>query len=151
MSEEKTTPSPLDEQLCVALYAASRTMTGLYREFLTPLGLTYPQFAVLLALWETDGLTVGELGDLLFLDSGTLSPLLRRLEKSEHVRRERSADDARVVRIFLTEKGDHLREDAAHLTSCLADEIPLDDGEIETLRELAKKLVVESNAQEDHH
>lgn len=106
----------LDSQLCFALYSASLAMTRLYRPLLTALGLTYPQYVVLLALWEQDDLTVTQLGDRVALDSGTLTPLLKRLESLKLVRRTRSAIDERRVHITLTAKGQGLRAqaDAVH-------------------------------------
>jgi DNA-binding MarR family transcriptional regulator len=110
-------PSPwealrLDNQLCFALYAASRAMVRMYLPLLDPLGLTYPQYLVMLVLWEDDGLTVKRLGERLYLDSGTLTPLLKRLEQAGFVSRRRSPADEREVRIALTEAGRALREPA---------------------------------------
>ncbi|KOX15535.1 MarR family transcriptional regulator [Nocardiopsis sp. NRRL B-16309] len=98
-------PLALDNQLCFSLYAASRALTGLYRELLHDLGLTYPQYLVMLALWERDGLTVKDLSHALHLDSGTLSPLLRRMEQAGLLTRERDSDDERVVRVSATGAG----------------------------------------------
>lgn len=105
----------LDNMLCFALYAASRATAQAYRRILKPWGLTYPQYLVLVELWEREPLTVGELGEDLALDSGTLSPLLSRLEKLGHVARTRSSEDARVVSIGLTERGRALRDELAHV------------------------------------
>src|SRR5262245_48046559 len=105
----------LDDQLCFGLYSASRAVTSLYRALLEPLDLTYPQYLVMLALWEHDKLQVKELGAALNLDSGTLSPLLKRLEKAGLVTRERQADDERSVRITLTEQGNSLRAKAERI------------------------------------
>ena len=102
----------LESQLCFALYSSSLAMTKLYKPLLEPLGLTYPQYLALLVLWEQDGLAVGSLGERLYLDSGTLTPLLKRLEAAELVRRTRSTEDERQVLIALTPKGDALREKA---------------------------------------
>lgn len=99
------TSTRLDDQLCFALYAASRAVTGFYRPILERLGITYPQYLVLLALWERDGQTVKELGAALRLDYGTLSPLLKRMEGAGIVRRERRADDERSVRVLLADRG----------------------------------------------
>jgi DNA-binding MarR family transcriptional regulator len=99
---------PVDRQLCFALYSASRAMTAAYRPILTELNLTYPQYLVLLVLWEEGRVTVGRLGDRLHLDSGTLSPLLKRLEANGFVRRERSLDDERLVDVMLTPAGRRL-------------------------------------------
>src|SRR5690606_14147124 len=101
-----------DEQLCFPLYAASRAMTAVYRPKLERLGLTYPQYLVMLALWERDARSVGELGTALDLDSGTLSPLLKRLEATGYVERRRAAADERRVDIVLTERGRAVRAEA---------------------------------------
>ena len=103
----------LDEQLCFALYSASRAVTAAYRPLLEELGLTYPQYLVLLVLWEDEPCTVGHLGERLHLDSGTLSPLLKRLESAGLVRRQRSAADERRVDVTLTPEGRALEERAA--------------------------------------
>lgn len=102
----------LDNQLCFTLYATSREITKLYRPLLDELNLTYPQYLVMLALWEKEGVTVNELGEKLFLDSGTLTPLLKRMESLGYLVRERSKEDERRVIITLTPHGRDLREDA---------------------------------------
>ncbi len=99
----------LDKQLCFALYSASLAMTKVYKPLLAPLGLTYPQYLVMLALWEQDGQTVSGLGDKLALDSGTLTPLLKRLEAQGQLSRERDAGDERRVIVRLTAAGRKLR------------------------------------------
>ena len=109
----------LDHQLCFALYAASLAMTKTYKPLLTPLGLTYPQYLVMLVLWEQDGVTVSRLGERLFLDSGTLTPLLKRLEASGLLARERDAQDERRVRITLTAPGRALRLEAERIPACV--------------------------------
>jgi DNA-binding MarR family transcriptional regulator len=110
----------LDQQLCFALYAASRAMTRAYAPLLEPLGLTYPQYLALLVLWEEDGVPVKRLGERLSLDSATLTPLLKRLEKQGIVERRRDARDERVVRIHLTAAGRRMREAAAPVPGALA-------------------------------
>ncbi|MET7685458.1 MarR family transcriptional regulator [Streptomyces sp. NPDC005423] len=102
----------LDQQICFSLNAASRAFGGVYRVLLKDLGLTYPQYLVMLVLWEHGDLPVKKLGEHLRLDSGTLSPLLKRLETAGLVRRERSARDERSVEVGLTEQGAELRERA---------------------------------------
>ena len=118
-----TPPSPpellLDNQLCFALYSASLAMTKLYKPLLDTLGLTYPQYLVMLALWERDGLTVSELGERLFLDSGTLTPLLKRLESADLLVRLRDVQDERRVRITLTGQGRALRDGAQPIPHCV--------------------------------
>ena len=102
----------LDSMLCFAVYAAGHAFTRFYKPRLDALGLTYPQYLVFLVLWERDGLTVKALGDKLFLDSGTITPLVKRLEARGLVQRQRDTADERMVRIMLTEAGRALREQA---------------------------------------
>ncbi|MFG1358545.1 MarR family winged helix-turn-helix transcriptional regulator [Xanthobacter pseudotagetidis] len=110
---------PLDDFLCFALYAASHAMTRFYKPLLDPLGLTYPQYLAMVALWEKGERTVGELGEALGLESSTLTPLLKRLEAMGHVVRARDSRDERVVRVRLTDQGLALRERAATVPGCL--------------------------------
>ena len=112
----------LDNQLCFALYSASLQMTKLYAPLLKPMGLTYPQYLVMLVLWENDGTAgtmVSQLGERLFLDSGTLTPLLKRMESSGLLRRERARDDERRVLIYLTPAGLSLKKQAAKIPACV--------------------------------
>lgn len=102
----------LENQLCFPLYAAARKVTGAYTPLLKPLGITYTQYIVLLVLWEKDGQTVGAIGDLLHLDNGTLTPLLKKMETEGIVTRLRSKEDERRVTIQLTEKGKVLKKQA---------------------------------------
>ena len=102
----------LANQLCFPLYAAARSVTGLYTPHLKPLGLTYTQYIVLLVLWEKDGISVTEIGEKLMLDNGTLSPLLKKLEQAGYISRQRSREDERIVVITLTEAGKALQEKA---------------------------------------
>lgn len=106
---------PLDEQLCFGLYAASRAMIGFYRPALDALGLTYPQYLVMIVLWKEDNRTVSAIGDKLFLESSTLTPLLKRLEALGYIQRERDAKDERQVRIRLTDQGRALHDKACEL------------------------------------
>lgn len=109
----------LDNQLCFALYSASLAMTKLYKPLLEELGITYPQYLVMLVLWEGDGLTVSELGQRLFLDSGTLTPLLKRLETAGLLNRIRAVDDERRVHLNLTAAGRKLKTKAAKIPGCI--------------------------------
>jgi DNA-binding MarR family transcriptional regulator len=102
----------LDQQICFPLYAASRAMVQAYQPLLSKLGLTYPQYLVLMVLWEDDGLSVKQLGRRLYLDSGTLTPLLKRLEEAGLLRRVRAQHDERVVEVFLSADGKRLRKRA---------------------------------------
>ncbi|MCW5634943.1 MAG: MarR family transcriptional regulator [Rubrivivax sp.] len=110
----------LDHQLCFALYAASLAMTKVYKPLLEPLGLTYPQYLAMLVLWQDDGLTVSELGERLQLDSGTLTPLLKRLEAAGLVQRLRDAEDERRVRLRLTTAGRALKARARAVPEAIA-------------------------------
>ena len=109
----------LDNQLCFALYSTSLAMTKLYKPLLETLGLTYPQYLVMLVLWERDGLMVSELGERLFLDSGTLTPLLKRLESAHFISRIRDVQDERRVHITLTAAGRSLKTQAAGIPDCI--------------------------------
>jgi DNA-binding MarR family transcriptional regulator len=109
----------LDNQLCFALYSTSLAMTKLYKPLLADLGLTYPQYLVMLVLWERDGVTVSELGERLYLDSGTLTPLLKRLEAAGHLSRIRDVQDERRVHISLTAAGRKLKTRAAKIPACI--------------------------------
>ena len=109
----------LDNQLCFALYSTSLAMTKLYKPLLETLGLTYPQYLVMLVLWERDGLMVSELGERLFLDSGTLTPLLKRLESAHLISRIRDAHDERRVRVILTSNGRELKLKAVGIPDCI--------------------------------
>lgn len=140
----KRQPTPdqllLDQQLCFALYAASRSVTGLYRPLLEPLGLTYPRYLVMLVLWEQDGLTVRELGQRLQLDSGTLTPLLKRLQSAGLVTRQRRKQDEREVDIRLTDAGLALRDKASGIPECLAQCMQLPFAQMQSLRDELKRL-----------
>jgi MarR family transcriptional regulator, organic hydroperoxide resistance regulator len=131
----------LEDQVCFALYSAARAAQQAYRPLLDELGLTYPQYLVLLVLWEQDGLTVTALGERLHLDSGTLSPLLRRLEAHGFIVRERADVDSRRVIVSLTPAGDALRERAADVQRCLLEAVTLAPAELLALRDLSRRFV----------
>ena len=109
----------LDNQLCFALYSTSLTMTKIYQPLLAALGLTYPQYLVMLVLWEQDDVSVSALGERLFLDSGTLTPLLKRMEAAGLLRRTRSSLDERRVQIALTDSGRELKAQAIKVPACV--------------------------------
>jgi len=137
-AEEGNAPVTVDQFLCFALYSASLAMTKLYQSRLKPLGLTYPQYLVLLALWETDNVTVSALGARVHLDSGTLSQLLKRLEQSGLISRRRDiGHDERRVLITLTQAGQELKTAAAGVP---ADMISVMDTPIEELSELTGRV-----------
>jgi DNA-binding MarR family transcriptional regulator len=130
----------LDHQLCFALYSASLAMTKLYKPLLEDLGLTYPQYLAMLVLWETDGVTVSELGDRLHLDSGTLTPLLKRLESAELVTRLRDVQDERRVLIRLTTTGRKLKARAARIPGCVLQATQCDLSEVLNLTRQVQAL-----------
>lgn len=130
----------LDEQLCFPLYAASRAMTAVYRPKLERLGLTYPQYLVMLALWERDERSVGDVCQALDLDSGTLSPLLKRLEAAGLLERRRSAADERRVDIRLTDRGRALRADAGDIPAQMAEASGLSMDDVTALRGILHRL-----------
>jgi MarR family transcriptional regulator, organic hydroperoxide resistance regulator len=109
----------LGEFLCFAVYSASHTFNRVYKPLLDELGLTYPQYLAMVVLWEQDGQTVGSLGDKLFLESSTLTPLLKRLEAMGHITRSRNPADERQVRVNLTPAGRALREKALNIPHCI--------------------------------
>jgi DNA-binding MarR family transcriptional regulator len=127
----------LDRQLCFAIYSSSLAMTKLYKPLLQPLGLTYPQYLVMLALWQQDGLTVSGLGERLALDSGTLTPLLKRLEATGLIQRLRDAADERRVLLQLTPAGRRLKARAVRVPQAIAAACGC---ELSELSELTSKL-----------
>lgn len=124
----------LENQLCFAFYAAAHAMTNAYRALLGPLGLTYPQYLALLVLWEKDGQSVGELGARLRLDSGTLTPMLKRLEAAGLVSRARRPRDERMVEIRLTESGRALRDQGIGVRANIVCQLGMTESEIRALR-----------------
>ena len=130
----------LDRQVCFAMYSASRAATAAYRPMLEELGLTYPQYLAMMVLWENQPRSVRDLGEELGLDSGTLSPLLKRLEALGFVERRRSAEDERRVEVFLTEAGAALSARAAGIPQRLADAAGLSAAELDQIRETLTRL-----------
>jgi MarR family transcriptional regulator, organic hydroperoxide resistance regulator len=130
----------LDNQLCFALHSASLAMTKVYKPHLDRLGVTYPQYLALLVLWEGDGITVSDIGERLFLDSGTLTPLLKRLEAQGLVDRSRDPQDERRVVIRLTDAGRALRQEAAAIPACILGAAGCSVDEIVKLAEEVKLL-----------
>lgn len=137
-----TIPVPrLDQQLCFALYSASGLMTRLYRPLLDPLGLTYPQYLVMLALWQRSPCTISEIGETLGLDSATLTPLIKRMEAGGLVTRRRDAADERRVLVEPTAKGEALRARIKDVQAALACGMPLERAELKTLHGTLTRLV----------
>lgn len=130
----------LDRQVCFALYSAQLAMSKVYRKLLKELDLTYPQYLVMLVLWEEDGQTVSGIGERLFLDSATLTPLLKRLETAGLLRRQRSQEDERQVEVVLTEQGQALRERAEAVPESVMCATQCSPEELERLRDDLHKL-----------
>jgi DNA-binding MarR family transcriptional regulator len=145
----------LDEQVCFALYAASRAVTDVYRPLLAELGITYPQYLVLLVLWERDSRPIKEIGEALHLDYGTISPLLKRLETGGLVTRHRLPSDERTVSVSLTEAGKALRERVTDIPPAIGCAIGLEDDSrrelVKTLKALTKSVLTNLNPQEAPH
>lgn len=138
------TPSPpelrLDNQICFAVYSAAHAFAQAYRPWLEPMGLTYPQYLVMLLLWERDGRSVNELAQPLQLDSGTVTPLLKRMEKAGFVTRGRDDKDERITRIHLTEFGQSLQEPARKIPAAMLCNSGLDLPALTALREQVQQL-----------
>lgn len=139
----------LDDQLCFALYAASRAVTQRYRPLLEQLGLTYPQYLVMLVLWEQGPSTVKTLADELQLDYGTLSPLLKRLEAAGLVARRRLTEDERSVEVALTQAGKNMKKRAAAIPQVVVDAYGLDGNEFASLRATLRELAATVNNADD--
>ena len=131
----------LDRQVCFPLYAASNLLNRLYRPVLAQFNLTYPQYLVMLVLWETSPCTVGELGQKLFLDSGTLTPLLKRLAANGLVDRQRDPQDERRVLIALTQQGHALKQQATIIPETLASQLQLSTEQLDQLRHQVQHMV----------
>ncbi|MFF4756490.1 MarR family winged helix-turn-helix transcriptional regulator [Streptomyces sp. NPDC002514] len=136
----------LQDQLCFVLYAASRAVTARYRPLLDELGLTYPQYLVMLVLWDQDGVTVREVGTALQLESSTLSPLLKRLEAGGLIRRERRADDERSVSVHLTEQGRALRERATAVPVAIGAAMGLTPDDFREAKRILRQLTANVSA-----
>ncbi|MEU0268126.1 MarR family transcriptional regulator [Nocardioides sp. NPDC006303] len=131
-------PLALDQQVCFGLAVAARSVIGLYRPLLETMGLTHPQYLVMLALWEEEPLRVSELSRKVQLDPGTLSPLLKRLEAQDYIRRERNKLDERSLAVVLTERGRALRDDAEKIPPAIVERL---DMSVDDLMELHRRLL----------
>jgi MarR family transcriptional regulator, organic hydroperoxide resistance regulator len=143
-------PLRLDNQICFAIYSAAHAFNRIYKPLLDRLGLTYPQYLVMLVLWERDGVPLKDIGERLFLDSGTLTPLLKRLEAAQFIRRTRSSEDERQVLIALTPQGQALKEKARAVpqsilaaSACSVGELLSMKNEIVALRDRLKAVAGE--------
>lgn len=131
----------LQNQLCFPLYACAKEIVRRYKPFLDEIDLTYTQYIAMMVLWEEKSVNVKELGEKLFLDSGTLTPLLKILEKKQYVKRERSQTDERVVNITITEKGLSLREKAVSIPTQMSGCVKITKEEAQTLYSLLYKIL----------
>jgi MarR family transcriptional regulator, organic hydroperoxide resistance regulator len=131
----------LDNQLCFSAYTASRLITKLYRPLLEEIGLTYPQYLVMLVLWEEGSMTLKDLGNKLYLDSGTLTPLLKRLEGLSLIKRERSTEDERLLCVTITKEGKALKEEAISIPECMLSSMNVDLLEIVQLKKSLDNLI----------
>lgn len=137
----------LDNQLCFPVYAASRVITSLYTPYLKPLGLTYTQYILFLVLWEQDGLTVGEICKRLMLDSGTLSPILKKLRDQGYIIKQQSTSDERSFIITLTDKGRELQIQAKDIPLQVGSCVHLETEKALLLRDLLKELLENQTAE----
>ncbi|MGV2449537.1 MULTISPECIES: MarR family winged helix-turn-helix transcriptional regulator [Chryseobacterium] len=138
--ENPKTPK-LENQICFPLYVIAKEITGLYRPFLDELGITYPQYLVMMILWDGDGLTVTHIGEKLFLDSGTLTPLLKRLESKGFIIRKRKKEDERVVEVFLDEAGKQLQQKACEIPGKIQEKLGIQPEELLHLKETVLKIL----------
>jgi DNA-binding MarR family transcriptional regulator len=131
----------LEKQLCFPLYAAAKKVVGAYKPYLEEIGLTYTQYITMMVMWESKSVLMGELGKYLYLDSGTLTPLLKRLESKGLIRRERGTDDGRTLIITVTEEGEALKEKAMQIPMKMATCIPIEHEDIEKLYGILYKIL----------
>jgi DNA-binding MarR family transcriptional regulator len=141
-------PLALERQVCFALVVASRSVLAVYRPLLEPLGLTHPQYLVMLALWGDSPLSVGEIGTLLQLDSPTLSPLLKRLEAAGLITRTRNVDDERQVNVELTSRGTALRDEAVKIPPAIVAQLGMEISELEALHGALTKVIAAARGAE---
>lgn len=141
MTKKEEESLKLKNQLCFPLYAASRKVISLYLPHLKPLGITYTQYIVLMVLWDCDNIAVRELGKKLFLDNGTLTPLLKKMEKEGYINRRRNHKDERMVIISLTQKGNDMKEKCKDIPCFIAQKLQLDKEEFEQLQTVLYSII----------
>jgi len=139
-------PLALEEQVCFALSVASRAVVGVYRPLLEPLGLTHPQYLVMLALWQHEPVSGKRLSELLRLDPGTLSPLLKRLEAAGYLRRERDPDDERTLAVVLTDEGRALRTEAEKIPPAVVERLGMDLDELRDLQAALTRVIAQTGS-----
>lgn len=143
MNQHKT--PQLGNQLCFPLYVIAKEITGLYRPLLEELDITYPQYLVMMVLWEHQRLTVNQIGEKLFLDSGTITPILKRLEAKSYIVRQRKIEDERVVEISLTDEGERLQDKACLIPEKMNDRLNLSETDVQELKQAISKLLDKIN------
>ncbi|MBD3905780.1 MarR family transcriptional regulator [Chryseobacterium sp. Ch-15] len=131
----------LENQICFPLYVIAKQITGLYRPFLDELDITYPQYLVMMTLWENDGLAVNNIGEKLYLDSGTLTPLLKRLEAKGFIMRKRKKEDERVVQVFISESGKALQLKACEIPAKMHQKVGVSKEDWAELSNSVKKIL----------
>ncbi|MEV1169489.1 MarR family transcriptional regulator [Nonomuraea sp. NPDC049784] len=146
---ETTDLLALDRQVCFALSIASRSVIGLYRPLLQPMGLTHPQYLAMLALWQHEPLSVKELGELLRLDPGTLSPLLKRLQALGYIHRERNSKDERALAVTLTPAGRQLRAEAEKIPPAIVARLGMDLDELQDLHQVLMRVIAATRDPDD--
>ena len=139
--ENQETPK-LGNQSCFPFYVIAKEITGMYRPYLEELDITYSQYLVMMVLWEFERLTVNQIGEKLYLDSGTLTPLLKRLEAKSYIVRHRKKEDERVVEVFLTEEGNQLQKKACIIPGKMQDKLNLSEDDLVALKETINKLLI---------
>ena len=142
----ETDPLALERQVCFALSVAARNVVAVYRPWLEPMGLTHPQYLVMLALWQHGPLAVKDLSRLLQLDPGTMSPLIKRLETAGLLRRDRDPRDERALAISLTDRGRALRADAERIPAGIVERLGMDIGELTALQQALTRVIAASQA-----
>ena len=143
MDQHKT--PQLGNQLCFPLYVIAKEITGLYRPLLEELDITYPQYLVMMVLWEHQRLTVNQIGEKLFLDSGTITPLLKRLEAKSYIVRQRKIEDERVVEISLTDEGERLQDKACLIPEKMNTRLDLSETDVQELKQAVSRLLDKIN------
>lgn len=138
--ENQNTPK-LENQLCFPFYVIAKEITGMYRPFLEELDMTYSQYLVMMVLWEYERLSVNQIGEKLYLDSGTLTPLLKRLEAKSYIVRHRKKEDERVVEVFLTEQGNELQKKACIIPAKMQEKLDLSNEDLLQLKETVTTLL----------
>lgn len=141
MNQEQINNMKLENQLCFPLYAVSRLVTNTYTQFLKPFGLTYTQYIVFLVLWEKDGITVGQLCEKLYLDNGTITPIIKKMQTQGYLERKRSSYDDRIVIINLTDKGKELQEKVKNVPKLMSECVELSDDKKMQLYKLLKEFL----------